>query len=436
MTAISATRQEADPTRRKSLPRSSMWLLVGKGSQMGLAFLFWVVAARTASVTDVGIAAASVSAVMLCTQLAILGAGSAVIIEIGRGQEHKSVLDPALTLVGVTALLAGAGYLGVTRLLGSSDLGSTATLRFGLAFLLAALVGTFLICLDQVSLAVDRADGPATRYTLSGVLALAAVLTAAATGQRMSATVLVACWAGGSLAAALLGLVQLRRWVGYRYHPSLRLGGLWRILRLGLPNHVLTLTERLPPILVPIILAHMVSAEMTAYWYPAWMMAWLALTAPVSVGMVQFADLVRRPGDAVAVIRQGVIWSTLLGGALFVVLAAGASLFLALLGEGYADASVTAVRLLALGLLPFILVQAYNAFCRATGHTLEATLVGLFVTVAVCAGTVLVGSAGTSALALVWVVSITTGALAAVVRLRVLLRTGSAAIAGQKVVNG
>jgi O-antigen/teichoic acid export membrane protein len=436
MTAISATRQEADPTRRKSLPRSSMWLLVGKGSQMGLAFLFWVVAARTASVTDVGIAAASVSAVMLCTQLAILGAGSAVIIEIGRGQEHKKVLDPALTLVGVTALVSGAGYLAVTRLVGSSDLGSTATLRFGLAFLLAALVGTCLICLDQVSLAVNRPDGPATRYTLSGVLALAAVLTAAATGQRMSATLLVACWAGGSLAAALLGLVQLRRWVGYRYHPSLRLGGLWRILRLGLPNHVLTLTERLPPILVPIILAHMVSAEMTAYWYPAWMMAWLALTAPVSVGMVQFADLVRRPDDAVAVIRQGVIWSTLLGGALFVVLAAGASLFLALLGEGYADASVTAVRLLALGLLPFILVQAYNAFCRATGHTLEATLVGLFVTVAVCAGTVLVGSAGTSALALVWVVSITTGALAAVVRLRVLLRTGSAAIAGQKVVNG
>ena len=95
----------------RSLPRSSFWLLLGKGFQMGSGFLFWVVAARTASVMNVGIAAAAVSAVLLCTQLGILGTGSAVIVALGRGDPHSKVLDTAFTIVAVTGVLAAAGYL-------------------------------------------------------------------------------------------------------------------------------------------------------------------------------------------------------------------------------------------------------------------------------------------------------------------------------------
>lgn len=421
MTAPLAPRQPIAPARQRSLPWNSVWLLFAKGSQMGLAFLFWVVAARTAPVVEVGIAAASVSAVILSTQLGVLGAGSAVIIALGQGQDRRHVLDTALSTVVVGGLVAGLGYLLFAGLAGGGELSSTRTSQFAAVFLLAAITGTALICLDQVSIALQHTEGAAVRYTLSGGLALVAVLVAVAAGREMTATVLLTCWAVGTTGALLLGVLQLRRWAGYRYRPDLRPRHVRRLLRLGVPNHLLTLTERLPAVLVPIILAHTVSAESVAYWYPAWMMAWLALTAPVSVGMVQLADFVRQETPAPSTVRLGVLWATGLGAAIFLVLGVGAEVFLGILGESYAGASVTALRLLALGLVPFVLLQAYNAYCRAAGRTVEATVLGLLVVLGVSVGTALLGAAGTPVVALVWVGAVTAGALVAVLRLRRLL---------------
>ena len=52
--------------RSLSMLKSSLALIVGKVATMGLGFLFWLVAARTFEVSEVGLAASAVSAVMLC----------------------------------------------------------------------------------------------------------------------------------------------------------------------------------------------------------------------------------------------------------------------------------------------------------------------------------------------------------------------------------
>ncbi|MGX9901851.1 hypothetical protein ACW0JT_22085 [Arthrobacter sp. SA17] len=44
-----------------------------------------MVAAHATSDREVGLTMAAVSAVMICTQIAVLGAGSAVIVAVGRG---------------------------------------------------------------------------------------------------------------------------------------------------------------------------------------------------------------------------------------------------------------------------------------------------------------------------------------------------------------
>lgn len=418
MTVHGAGTVELVGTARRSLALSSVWLLVAKGLQMGAGFVFWVVAANSASVVDVGIAAACVAGVMLCTQLGVLGTGSAVIIALGRGQNPKQVLDTALSVLAVASVLAAAGYLVVTWTTGSSELGSTRTVGFTVLFVAAAFLGTMVICLDQASIALHRTEGAATRYAVGGVASLAAVLIVWGTAEHVSATVLLACWSLGALGAALVGQLQLRRWVGYRFSPSLHVTRVRQVLRVGVPNQLLTSTERLTPVLVPIVLAHFASVTTTAYWYPAWMMAWVALNAPISVGMVQFHHIVTHPERARAIVRQGLLWSLLLGGAVSIVAAVGAEFFLSLLGEEYADASVTALRILLLGLLPFLVLQAYNATCRAVGRAGEAIVLGGLLMVAVCVGAALVGSRGTTAVAIVWVASSSVASLWAMWRLR------------------
>ena len=54
--------------------------------------------------------------------------------------------------------------------------------------------------------------------------------------------------------------------------------------RVGLPNDLLTLTERAPGFVLPIVVTELLSPADNAHWYAAWMMAWVVFVIPIQVG--------------------------------------------------------------------------------------------------------------------------------------------------------
>ncbi|TCN37646.1 O-antigen/teichoic acid export membrane protein [Kribbella orskensis] len=417
---LSGARWPASPALR-SLAGGSLGLLTGKVLQMGAGFFFWVVAARVATVTDLGIAAATISAVMLCTQLGQLGTGSAAIVEIGRDGDPAPVLDTAFTLLAVTSVLVGSGYLVIAAV----STGEAVTPVLVAAFLAATLFGTALICLDQVGVAFGRGGSAPSRYGAGGLAAFVAIAGVWWLRDAASVVTIVVCWSLGGAIAVLVGVGQLRRIAAYRYRPSMHLGRGRRVLGIGLPNQLLTMTERAPALLVPVLVAHTVSPEATAYWYPAWMMAWIVYTAPVQVGLVQFAAGVRHPDRLAHLTRVAVGWSLALGGAMAVGLLVLSDPLLRLMGPAYADTSVTSLRLLTIGFVPYAVLQAYNAVCRAREMFAEGIGVGVVLGVLLCTATVAVADRGATAMALAWIASLAVGASWAIFRLARVLPGGA-----------
>jgi O-antigen/teichoic acid export membrane protein len=391
---------------------------------MGAGFLFWVVAARASAVTEIGVAVAAVSAVMLCTQLALLGTGSAVIVAIGRDDSPGPVLDTAFTILAVAGTVIGGGYVAVTAGRGTEASVTHSPLFVG-AFLVATVFGTAMICLDQVCIALGKGGSSASRYTVGGLVSIVVLAVLGLIVRDPDALVLFACWSCGAVSACLLGAIQLYRFAGYRYRPALDPRRARRLLGIGLPNQLLTLTERVPALLVPVLVAHAVSPETAAYWYPAWMMAWVVYTAPVQVGLVQFAEGVRRPDRLVRTVRSGILWSLLVGGGIGVVMFAAAGQLLRLMGSEYSDASAGALRVLVIGLVPYAVLQAYSAVCRARGKLGEAIVFGTVLGTVVCVAVVIVAPRGPMAMAVAWVGSFAVGALWAITRLVQLLRERS-----------
>lgn len=410
---------------RGSLAGSSLGLYLGKGMQMGAGFLFWVVAARASTVTEIGVAVAAVSAVMLCTQLALLGTGSAVIVAIGRDDSPAPVLDTAFTILVVAGTVIGGGYVAVTAGGGTGASAVTQSPLFVGAFLVATVFGTAMICLDQVCIALGRGGSSASRYAVGGLVPIVVLTALGLTVREPDALVLFLCWSCGAVSACLLGAIQLHRFAGYRYRPTLDPRRARQLLGIGLPNQLLTLTERVPALLVPVLVAHTVSPETTAYWYPAWMMAWVVYNAPVQVGLVQFADGVRRPDRLVQTVRTGIRWSLLIGGGIGVVLFAAADQLLRLMGSEYSDASAAALRVLVIGLVPYAVLQAYSAVCRARGKLGEAVMFGTVLGTVVCVAVVTVAPRGPLAMAVAWVGSFAVGAVWAIIRLVQLLKERS-----------
>ena len=334
------------PGRRPFLA-STIGLVAGKGLQMGGGFLFWVIAARAAPPLELGLVAAVVSAVMLCTQLGQMGTGAGVIVSLGTGGNRTAVLDTAFSVV----LIAGAAVAAAALLVGAvagGDLSPAAsTGGFAALFVLSVVTGTMMICLDQVNVALGRGGNSAVRYAAAGGVTVAATAALVLSPVASDSRALFACWSLGAVAACVVGVVQLRSMIGYSYRPRLHPGHRQRLLVVGVPNQVLTMIERAPGSLVPILVAHVVSLEATAYWYPAWMMAWVAYSTPVLVGLVQFAEGVKDPGRLARSTRSGLGWSLLVGAGISVVMVVLARPLLHLMGARYADASTGALRLLA-----------------------------------------------------------------------------------------
>ncbi|WP_411374820.1 lipopolysaccharide biosynthesis protein [Arthrobacter sp. MPF02] len=407
------------PVRHSPL-QSSFGLILAKGAQTGSGFAFWVVAAHAATDREVGLTTAAVSAVLICAQLAVLGAGSAVIVSVGRGEPPARVLDAAIAIVAVASTVLALGYLLLELVV--APVTASVSVLFWLMFIFAAVTGTLGTVLDQALVALGRGATATLRYTLGGLVSLAAVSLVAWQWHGASADVLLACWTIGNALTCMVGLVQLRRLVGYRPRPSLHPARGRPLLAVGIPNQLLTLTERAPGLLLPPLLAHMVAPEAAAYWYPAWMMAWAAYTAPMLMGIVQFSEGVREPGRLVATTWSTLRWSLAIGGLAAVVLIIFARPLLHLLGHRYAEASTGALRWLAAGVIAYAVLQAYNAVCRARGRYAEAITVGVVLAVALCTAALSAAERGASDMALTWLVVLSTGALAVGIRLLAILR--------------
>lgn len=384
---------------------NSLALIVGKMATMGLGFLVWLVAARLFAAGDVGLASGAVSAMMLCVQLALFGAGAAVIVLLPVLPHRRSdLLDTAIVFVIAAALAAG----GIFLLLAGTffhELRIVATRpAYAAAFLAMCVFGTLGVLLDQTATVLRRGDQMLLRNALFGVATLAVLVGLPEIAGLDSPLAILGAWVGGGLVATALGYSQLCRAVtDYRFRGRIRLDLSRQLTSVGMPNWLLTLVERAPGALMPIAVTELLSPETNAAWYAAWMMAWVVYVVPIQIGLSQFAEASYRPAELPHIVWQGVRLSLGVGAVAAVAAAVLGPVMLALLGSSYAETGTTPLRLLVLVAFPFTFIQAYYAACRARNRLPEAIMVGLLsgaggVGVAVLAGVV----SGVDAMALAW----------------------------------
>jgi O-antigen/teichoic acid export membrane protein len=408
---------------RKSMTTSSAGLILGKLAQMGLGFFFWVLAARLASSDDVGLAAGVVSAIMLCTQMSVLGAGAAYILRYAHCERPSDLLDSATALVACAAIVVGGAALLTMYLVLDAFTNLASHLSFNVVFLSVVILGTITLIYDQVAMAMGRGDQVLVRNAVSGVIVIVALLAADAAGSNLVGAPLFYVWAVGGVTAFCYGLIQLRRTIGYRFRPRWRGSVVRDLLMLGSPNHLLTLAQRTPGLLLPVMVANLLSLTDNAHWYIIWMMAWAVYITPISAGVGLFAEAARRPETAAKATRKAIAWSLLLGGAGAGVLALLATPLLSFLGAGYSDAGAAPLRILLMAVIPMTIVEAYFATCRAKGLRLEPIATAVIMATVACILMPYVGTrqgsvSGLSGMALVWVAVQCGGGLWASLRLR------------------
>jgi O-antigen/teichoic acid export membrane protein len=412
---------------------NSMSLILAKVFSLGLGFLAWLVAARLFDPTDVGLAAATVAAMMLCVQFSLVGVGSSIINLFPAQQRAPARLfDTAFSVVGFASIAAAVVFLILAATI-LHELRILATdLAFAAAFVVLGVFGALGVLLDQISTVARRGDEALRRNILAGVVTLVAVV-GIALGQFEPASLgILIAWVIGSVAAVALGWHELAAATfRYRYRPYLDRLLARRLIDLGFPNYLLTLAERAPGPLLPIVVTELLSPAANAHWYAVWMVAWVVFIVPIQVGLSLFAEVSHRPDALAEIVRHGIRSSLVIGIVGAVGVTIGAELVLQLLGHGYAEAGATPLRILVWAVVPATFIQAYYSTCRATlrlreaiGTAVASGVVG--VTAAAIGGL----TAGLTGMAIAWLISQVLTALWAVWRLRILMTTSRSDVEG------
>jgi glycosyltransferase involved in cell wall biosynthesis/O-antigen/teichoic acid export membrane protein len=405
--------------RASRLVENALGLLLSKSAAMGCGFLFWLLAAHATIPHDVGLAAGVIAAMMLCTQLGILGLGAAVITVDAEGRRPTgSVLDTAIALVVMLSLGVGFGALGVL-----GQLPSFAALQSPLlaaCFVALVVLGTLNILFDHIAVSLGRGRSVALRGAVAGgapllPLCVPGLMTGA------SASVLVALWLPGLLLSCFGGWRVVRRQLP-EHAPTWRsvdTGLVVQLLQHGVPNWALTLSDRVPGPLLAVLVTQLLSPADNAHWYIVWMAAWAVYAVPNSVGIALFAEVAREPDKARALARRGLIFSLGLGLAGAAAVALVAPTLFGQLGSSYADEGGAPLLILLIGVVPLSVLQVRYAICRATSRLTPAVVTGI------CTATVGLGLASTVGarhglvgIAVCWVATLSVAAVASVVLVR------------------
>jgi O-antigen/teichoic acid export membrane protein len=368
------------PTREApqfALPRNanSIALILARISSSGLGFLTWILTARLYAESEVGIAAGVVAAMMLGVQAALLGIGSAVVVLYPAfSRQPSSLVNTALNLVIGFSTLAALLFVCFASLFFKELQVVGANLLYTFLFLAITIFGAVNVLMDHLSIAVRRGDQVFVRNVLFGVCTMAAVVALPLLVREVGSLHIVTAWATGGLAACCLGALQLRMSLfSYGYRVELPVVFIRRLLHAGSGNYLLTLAERAPNWVLPILITEFLSPADNAYWYSAWMMAWVVFIIPISIGQNLFAEIAQQPQNLKGAIKSSIRLSFSLGTVAVIAALITASLLLSLLGPGYAAAGTTPLRILVLSLFPFTLLQMYYALCRALGKLKEGT---------------------------------------------------------------
>lgn len=355
--------------------QSAQGFLAGKATSMALGFGFWLVAARLYPATEVGLTGAVIASTMLAVQISLLGLDQSIIARYSAYEAGPArLVVRACVLVAAASLVCALLLLATAQLLVSELRAAAVDPAFAVLFVLMATGGTIAALFDRVSMAQHRGADTAIRNTVNGTLTIISLLALEPLGFAAGAREMFGCWVLGSSAALAIAAVQFRRSLPPNALP-LPAPGPVRLVRSSLRWHALSLAERFPQVMLPIVVTEAVSTEANAHWYPIWMMAWATYMIPWSHAIALFAEASHDLPSLRERRRHSQISSLVTGCAAAVALAVAGGPVLALLGRDYAAAGWPPLVVLLTAVIPLTITGAYLAACRATSRVTEALLV-------------------------------------------------------------
>lgn len=339
-------------------------MVVALGTTSLLGAVFWLLAARHFSQHAVGVSGAAVSAMTLLGFAATIGLGTVLMGELPQRETRAhGLLNAALGASAAVGGLLGLGFALIAPLF-SSGFDPLRQSPLSVAIFAGGVSLTALtLVLDQALIGLLRGGLQLVRNIVFSAVKLALLLAVAGLSATYGGMGIYTAWALGALISlAVLVPFYRRQAEPLRAHfaelNSLRLD--------AASHHAFNLALRAPDLLLPVMVLTVLSADLSASFYIAWMIVSMLFSIPQSLSTVLYAVGSGDPHDLERRFRFTLGVSAACGVAAVLILLPAGGPLLRLFGSSYAGQATVAVQILALGVFPEAVRTHFVAVRRLT----------------------------------------------------------------------
>jgi len=410
------------------LLRGSLFLMTATAAGSGLGFIFWIVAARTSDVAQVGVAAAALSTISLIALLVASGIGPSLLLAIPQGGRRwaRTALEGAVG-VGVGAFfvsMVGLSLWGlVVKTFAPLDLLGISIISLG------AAVAAIFVALDAACIATRNASLVVLRAVLLAFTKLcllflpwpamgglsegasAIVLSTIIAGVISSAAVIILLWRRRrAIASALAGSEERegRLPEGAKLRP-------WRSLHW---DHLAALAGQGPALIVPLIVASILGVEQTGFFYIAWNIAAAFFIVSPAICQSLLAEGARARTEAMAQVRRAARITIILLTPLLILVALAAEPLLGLFGPAYATGAYLILLCFVAAAIPDAITNIAVAGFRLARRRAAAALINIVTFFIIVLGALLLARYGLVWVGASWIIAQLGGVAVALLLLR------------------
>ena len=341
---------------REPIYKNSFFLLLSSGIGSILGFVFWIIAARLYTTSEVGTVSALIAAMALVAGFSRFGFGVGIIRFLSAEKDKIGMINSCLTIIGLVSLVISLVFVAGLNLWSPALSFMHQDMPFLISFVVFTVAFTITIQLNSTYIAFRRAEFSLFQGTIIGLsrIALPALaLSATAIGLFLS-------WGVGLLLAIILGLFLFlpKLYRGYRPLPTIKMKIVQGIGFYSFMNYISMILANLPRYLLPLIIINILGPETTAYFRMAWTISSvLFVIIPIQICSSLLAEGAYDQQKLRSnVIRAAVIILALIIPSIAIILLFGDKILL-LFGAAYSENGFTLLWILALSSIPIAFIE-------------------------------------------------------------------------------
>jgi O-antigen/teichoic acid export membrane protein len=354
---------------------NSAALLISTSATAAIGFVFWWIAAKHFTAEAVGVASAAIAMMNFLGLVGECGLGTLLIGEsLRKPGEAAGLISAAIVASVASSGLLCFGYLAFAYGWSFTLAGFLESGLNGAILLAGCAVTALAMVLDSAFVGLLRSFLQTWRTFLASILKLTLLLATAWAGLAGSARTIVLALLGGQI----LSILVMAAFLIYRRYriweaPNFRL--LRQLVANVLGHHLLNLAAQSPSLVMPLMVASMLSAEINAAFYAAWMAFNVILLGPAALTTLLFTVGVAEPARVQQRLRLSLWICGLASPVAWLLVVFGAGYILSIFGSLYATQGGPVLKVLGVAVFGVAVKYHYIAVRRLGNSMASASLV-------------------------------------------------------------